>query len=172
MATSSLDHIRFCKRCEQQYTLRSTMGHWQCRWHPVPWDARLHRYPCCGMDVQGARNEPWPPVEGCTPCDHDAPFSDDFPTSRVVLSSEMVRQHGLEHIVSLPSASFDESEAVYVVDCADWHQARRRKKAALRHEDPMLVESSLKFQIHRPNFLYANRQEHLQMLLDHYNNTF
>ena len=68
-----------CPRCDNYASKLTTMGRWNCRYHPGTYDPDTG-YSCCGQKIRplrynpnyvllGAHEEYVKPPKGCTPCD-------------------------------------------------------------------------------------------------------
>jgi len=74
-----MDKLQICPRCDNYYQPLSSMGTWQCKYHPGTYDVDTG-FSCCGKKVReinynptyvmlGAREEYIRDPKGCTPCD-------------------------------------------------------------------------------------------------------
>jgi hypothetical protein len=60
----ALDQLRFCVRCQSQFTERDNIGRWRCtQFHPLASYATAHsnHYRCCNQRI---------PSRGCVAADH------------------------------------------------------------------------------------------------------
>ena len=74
-----MDKLFICPRCDNYANKITTMGRWQCFYHPGEYNVKTG-YSCCGRKVRalnynptyvslGAHEEYVKPPKGCTPCD-------------------------------------------------------------------------------------------------------
>lgn len=79
MDESKLRRCFVCPRCGRYAAPITSMGRWQCSYHPGEYDVDKG-YSCCGQKVRSLRINPTctmlgqqeryvPPPRGCTPCD-------------------------------------------------------------------------------------------------------
>ena len=74
-----MDELLICPRCDNYYQPLTSMGRWECKYHPGDYDVDKG-FSCCGRKVRevrynptytmlGAREVFTPDPKGCTPCD-------------------------------------------------------------------------------------------------------
>ena len=74
-----MNKLIICPRCDNYASKLTTMGRWQCRYHPGEYDVEKG-YSCCGQKVRplkynptyivlGAHEQYVKEPRGCTPCD-------------------------------------------------------------------------------------------------------
>lgn len=74
-----MDDLLVCPRCDNYYQPLTSIGRWQCRYHPRDYDVDKG-FLCCGRKVRevsynqtyvllGATEKFLPDPKGCTPCD-------------------------------------------------------------------------------------------------------
>ncbi len=74
-----MEKLSICPRCDNYVSQITSMGRWQCFYHPGEYDVEKG-YTCCGRKVRalnynptyvslGAYEQYVKPPKGCTPCD-------------------------------------------------------------------------------------------------------